>query len=168
MNTINVNQYAEKYKALITKLLVETCYLSCIIIFRNTCSHYFPLRYRKMVLTDLTTLSDAQKQELVASLSAIVVGSAADDVTADAISAVAEASGNSIDASYAALFSSVVAMAGGLDKFCAAPGSGGGGGGAAASGGEAAAAEEEEPEEEEEAGMEDAIDMFGGDEGGDY
>ncbi len=48
-------------------------------------------------------------------------------------------------------------------------GGGGGGGGAAASGGDAGAAEEAEEEEvEEEAGMEDAIDMFGGDEGGDY
>jgi large subunit ribosomal protein LP2 len=48
---------------------------------------------------------------------------------------------------------------------------GGGGGGAAAggaAGGDAAAEEEEEEEVEEEAGMEDAIDMFGGDEGGDY
>jgi len=122
-----------------------------------------------MAFTNLSELSDAQKQELVASLSAIIVGSGADEVTAELLSAVAEASGNSLDASYAALFSSVVGMAGGIDKFCAAPGAGGGGGGAAvAAGGEAAAAEEE-PEEEEEADMGDAIDMFGGDNaGGDY
>jgi len=48
---------------------------------------------------------------------------------------------------------------------------GGGGGGAAAAGGAAggeAAAEEVEEEVEEEAGPGDAIDMFGGDDGGDY
>lgn len=121
-----------------------------------------------MVLTSLNDLSDSQKQELVASLSALVVGSAADEVSPEALSAVAEASGNSLDASYASLFSKVVGMAGGIDKFCAAPGAGGGGGGggAAAGGGEEAAAEEEEEEEEE---MEaPAVDMFGGDDGGDY
>ena len=86
-----------------------------------------------MALTTLTDITDAQKQELVASLSAIVVGNAADvEVTAEALSAVATASGNSLDASYAALFSSVVSMAGGIDKFCAAPGAGGGGGDASA------------------------------------
>eukprot|EP00558_Chaetoceros_sp_UNC1202_P010617 CAMPEP_0197234436 /NCGR_PEP_ID=MMETSP1429-20130617/2186_1 /TAXON_ID=49237 /ORGANISM="Chaetoceros sp., Strain UNC1202" /LENGTH=121 /DNA_ID=CAMNT_0042692843 /DNA_START=124 /DNA_END=489 /DNA_ORIENTATION=- len=121
-----------------------------------------------MVLTSLADLSDSQKQELVASLSAIVVGDAADEVSAEALTAVAEASGNSLSASYASLFSKVVGMAGGLDKFCATPGSGGGGGGgAAAAGGEEAAAEEEEEEEEEQEAP--AVDMFGGDDaGGDY
>lgn len=59
----------------------------------------------------------------------------------------------------------------GMEKLKDVPmgGSGGGGGGAAAAaaGGDAAA-EVEEEEVEEEAGMEDAIDMFGGDDGGDY
>ena len=47
---------------------------------------------------------------------------------------------------------------------------GGGGGGAAAgaAGGEAAAEEEKEEEEEEEADIGGGMDMFGGDEGGDY
>jgi ribosomal protein L12E/L44/L45/RPP1/RPP2 len=120
-----------------------------------------------MVLTSLTGLSASQKNELVASLAVLVVGNG---VTADAITAVATASGNSLDASYAALFSSVVDSAGGIDKFCAAPGSGGGGGSAAA-GGEAAAAEEVvEEEEEEEADIGGAVDMFGGGDaaGGDY
>ena len=58
----------------------------------------------------------------------------------------------------------------GMEKLKDVPlgGSGGGGGGAAAAGGDAAAEVEEEEEVEEEAGMEDAIDMFGGDDGGDY
>mmetsp|Transcript_19740 Transcript_19740/g.24356 ORF Transcript_19740/g.24356 Transcript_19740/m.24356 type:complete len:117 (+) Transcript_19740:590-940(+) len=116
-----------------------------------------------MVLSSLTDLTDSQKEELVASLSVLVVGS---DVTAEALSAVAEASGNSLSGSMAALFSSVAAAAGGAEKFCAAPGSGGGGGG----GGDAAAAAavEEEPEEEEEVGDAPVVDMFGGDDGGDY
>jgi hypothetical protein len=133
----------------------------------NSCSHFVPHLYRKMTLTNISELSAAQKNELVASLSAIVVGGAADEVTAEAISAVADASGNSLDASYAALFSSVVGMAGGIDKFCAAPGSGGGGGGGGSAPAAAEAVVEEEPEEEE-AGMEDAIDVFGGDKSGDY
>lgn len=53
-----------------------------------------------------------------------------------------------------------------LAKF----GSGGGGGGGAAGGGAAAAEEEEEKEEEEEeeADIGGGMDMFGGDDGGDY
>ncbi len=47
-------------------------------------------------------------------------------------------------------------------------GGGGGGGGGAAAGGEAAEEEEEEKEEEEEVGDAPVVDMFGGDDGGDY
>jgi len=89
--------------------------------------------------TSLTDLSESKKQELVASLATLLVGSAADEISAESLSAVAEASGNSLSPSYASLFSSVASSAGGIDKFCAAPGSGGGGGGGAASGGAAAA-----------------------------
>ena len=120
------------------------------------------------MVSSLTDLTDAQKQELVASLSAIVAG---DEASAESISAIADASGNSLPESYATLFSTVVGLAGGLDKFCAAPGAGGGGGGgAAAAGGDAAAEEEKEEEEEEEADMGGGMDMFGGDDGdgGDY
>ena len=119
------------------------------------------------MVSSLTDLTDAQKQELVASLSSIVAG---DDASAESIAAIAEASGNSLQASYASLFSTVVSLAGGLDKFCAAPGAGGGGGGGAATGGgEAAAEEEKEEEEEEEADMGGGMDMFGDDgDGGDY
>lgn len=125
---------------------------------------FFPSQELKMV-SSLTDLSDAQKQELIASLSSIVAG---DEASAESISAIATASGNTLPESYATLFSTVVGLAGGLDKFCAAPGAGGGGGGGgAAAGGEAAAVVEEEEEEEEEAPV--ATDMFGGDgDGGDY
>jgi ribosomal protein L12E/L44/L45/RPP1/RPP2 len=123
--------------------------------------------HRKMAVTNLSEISAVQKQELVASLAAIIVGDAAEECTAEAITAVAEASGNSIDASMAALFSSVIGIAGGVAKFCAAPGSGGGGGAAAASGDDAPAAVVEEEEEEEMQAP--AVDMFGGgDKSGDY
>jgi large subunit ribosomal protein LP1 len=123
-----------------------------------------------MALTNLSDITESQKQDLVASLAAIVVGKAADECTAEGITAVVEASGNSIDASTASLFASVVKMAGGIKKFCAAPGAGGGGGGgAAAASGGAAAAEEPQEEEEEEAEIGGGVDMFGsGGGGGDY
>jgi hypothetical protein len=113
---------------------------------------------------NLSELTASQKEELVASLSVIAVGS---DITAEAVTAVAEASGNTLNASLATLFATVASR--GIDKFCAAPGSGGGGDGG---GGEGAAAEEveEEVEEEEEVGDAPVVDMFGaGDgDGGDY
>jgi large subunit ribosomal protein LP1 len=121
-----------------------------------------------MVLTSISDLTASQKEELVASLSVLVVGSASDgDITAEAVTAVAEASGNTVNGSLAALFSSVATSAGGIEKFCAAPGAGGGGGGGgAAAGGDAAAEEEEEKEEEEEMDIGGGMDMFGGDDGG--
>jgi large subunit ribosomal protein LP1 len=119
-----------------------------------------------MSVKNLSDITEVQKKDLVASLSAIIVGNSAEECTAEAITAVAEASGNSIDASVATLFASVVRMAGGIDKFCAAPGAGGGGGAAVASSGGAAAAEEPEEEEEEEAEIGGGVDMFGGGGGG--
>ena len=110
----------------------------------------------------------------MASLSALLVGSCSSKVTADAITAVAEASGNAISPAYATLFSSVISINGGIDKFCAGPGSGGGGGGcaASASAGPAASAkvEEKEEEKEEEEEVVGGMDMFGGGAagGGDY
>ena len=59
-----------------------------------------------MVVSSLEGLSDAQKQELIASLSAIVVGSAGGDVSADSLSAVATASGNDLSAAWASVFAS--------------------------------------------------------------
>lgn len=62
-----------------------------------------------MVVSSLEGLSDAQKQELVASLSAIVVGSAGAEVSAESLTAVATASGNSLSAAWASVFASAVA-----------------------------------------------------------
>eukprot|EP00543_Licmophora_paradoxa_P008953 CAMPEP_0202442416 /NCGR_PEP_ID=MMETSP1360-20130828/1876_1 /ASSEMBLY_ACC=CAM_ASM_000848 /TAXON_ID=515479 /ORGANISM="Licmophora paradoxa, Strain CCMP2313" /LENGTH=85 /DNA_ID=CAMNT_0049057787 /DNA_START=250 /DNA_END=503 /DNA_ORIENTATION=- len=79
----------------------------------------------------LSELTDNQKQELVASLSALLVGTAAGDeeVTGEKLEAVATASGNSLSGAYASLWASVITSAGGTEKFCLGPGGGGGGGG---------------------------------------
>jgi len=122
-----------------------------------------------MTFTSLSDLSDTQKSELVASLASIIVASNSEgEVTSDALTAVADASGNTLLASWASLFATVVAKAGGIDKFCLTPGAGGGGGGAVAGAGDAgaAAAVEEEKEEEEEMDLGGGMDMFGGEEGG--
>jgi len=81
-----------------------------------------------MVLTSLADLTDAQKEELVASLSALVIGD--NGLTAEKLSAVAEASGNSLSDAMAALFASVISAApNGMEGFTPPPGGGGGGGG---------------------------------------
>ena len=61
-------------------------------------------------------------------------------------------------------------LTGGLDQLKDVPIGGGGGGGGGAAGGDSGAAEvvEEEKEEEEEVGDAPVVDMFGGEDGGDY
>ena len=63
-----------------------------------------------MVVSSLEGLSDAQKQELVASLSAIVVGASGADVSAESLSAVATASGNSLSGAWASVFATAVVL----------------------------------------------------------
>lgn len=85
----------------------------------------------------------------------------------------------SVPHSIANAFKAIVAVTLGCDKYTfdkaetykeylADPSKFAAAGGGAAAGGAAAAAVEEEPEEEEEADMGGGMDMFGGDEGGDY
>lgn len=62
-----------------------------------------------MPVSSLADLTDAQKQELVASLSAIVVGSSGADVTAESLNAVATASGCILSEAWASVFAGVVA-----------------------------------------------------------
>ncbi|GMH81975.1 hypothetical protein TrVE_jg8207 [Triparma verrucosa] len=117
--------------------------------------------------TSLTDLTGAKKEEMLSSLAALVVADAGGEVSAESLTAVIEASGNTASPMWTALFAKVVSAAGGVESFTAAPGSGGGGGG----GGGDAAAEvvEEEVVEEEEIDMSGGMDMFGGEEGtGDY
>jgi hypothetical protein len=81
-----------------------------------------------MALTSIADLTGAQKEELVASLSCLVVGD--NDLTAEKLSAVATASGNSLTDAMAALFATVVSKAPkGMESFTPPPGGGGDGGG---------------------------------------
>ena len=81
-----------------------------------------------MVYTSLADLSEAQKEELVASLSCLIVGD--NELTAEKLAAVASASGNSLSDALAVLFVSVVSKAPkGIEQFSPPPGGGGGGGG---------------------------------------
>jgi hypothetical protein len=81
-----------------------------------------------MALTSIADLSDAQKEELVASLSCLVIGSG--EVTAEKLSAIASAAGCSVSDPMAALFATVVSKSPkGLEAFAPPPGGGGGGGG---------------------------------------
>mmetsp|Transcript_1262 Transcript_1262/g.2050 ORF Transcript_1262/g.2050 Transcript_1262/m.2050 type:complete len:125 (-) Transcript_1262:278-652(-) len=119
-----------------------------------------------MSFTSLSGLDDNTKQEFVASLSALIVGTAAaEDITGEKLEAVATASGNKLSAAYASLWASVLDKAGGAESFCKGPGSGGGGGGAAGGAAEEAVVEEEKPVEEE-MDMAGGMDMFGGEEEG--
>jgi hypothetical protein len=122
-------------------------------------------------------MTASQTDQMVASLAALLVGSAPSDegVTAEKLVAVAESAGCSLSSGLATLFASVVTKAPeGVESFMAAPGGGGGGGGSGGGGGDAdapAAAKEEEKPEEEEMDMGGGMDMFGAEEGeggGDY
>lgn len=122
-----------------------------------------------MAISSLEGLSATQKDELVASLATLLVGSAAEpEITADKLQSVATAAGCSLSASMATLFASTVKD---ISKYMASPGGGGGGGGGGSGGGggggaAAEAAKEEEKEEEEEMDLGGGMDMFGGEEGG--
>ena len=73
-------------------------------------------------------MSAAQKEELVSSLSCLVVGEG--ELTAETLQAVATASGNTVSDSMAALFANVVSKSkDGMKTFTPPPGGGGGGGG---------------------------------------
>ena len=81
-----------------------------------------------MAITSLADITDAQKEELVSSLSCLVIGGG--DLTAESLQAVAIASGNSVSDSMAALFANVVSKSkDGMKTFTPPPGGGGGGGG---------------------------------------
>ena len=116
-------------------------------------------------------LTGAKKEEMLASLAVLVISDSAGEMSADAINAVVEASGNKISSAFATVFASAIAKAGNdFNNFTPAPGSGGGGGGGGGGAAPAAAAAKEEVVEEEEVDMGGSMDMFGGEAtgGGDY
>ena len=81
-----------------------------------------------MVYTSLTDLTDAQKEELVASLSLLVAGDK--DLSTEKLTSIASSSGNTLSEAMASIFVTVVGKAPkGLEQFTPPPGGGGGGGG---------------------------------------
>lgn len=140
------------------------------------------------IATSLDTLSAGQKEELIASLAVLLVGSNGNKAAAapepegddeegadesagpvtmsmESIQAVASAAGCTVSASVAKLFAQIATVVpGGVAAYCMSPGgggggSGGGGGGASGSDGAGAAAAEAKPEEKEE---EEEMDLGGG------
>ncbi len=93
------------------------------------------------------------------------------EISSAQITALLDATGNEVEGFYPIIFANYLSNPETIQSLITSPGGSGGGGSGGAAGGEgggAEAEEEEEEEVEEEAGMEDAIDMFGGDGGGDY
>ena len=85
---------------------------------------YSILLISKMVLS--LQVEGADKDQLVVSLAALLLGDCGVEITAEGIDAVVSSSGNQIPSYYSALFASYIGKAGGVDKFCAGPSSGGG------------------------------------------
>ena len=101
--------------------------------------------------TNLDELTAGQKEEMIASLAVLLVGSAGEpEMSSEKLQAVATAAGCSLPAPLASLFASVASKTKVKESYCMGPGGGGGGGGGGGAAA-AAAAPEAEPEEEEEA-----------------
>jgi hypothetical protein len=80
-----------------------------------------------IMFTTLEGISESQKQELIAGLATLLVGSAAEpELTAEKLQAVASASGNTLSPAMASLFASTVQE---VKPYVMSPGGGGGGGG---------------------------------------
>ncbi|CAD7923352.1 unnamed protein product [Amoebophrya sp. A120] len=118
-----------------------------------------------MAAIPVSELSQAQKDELICTYSALILHDSEADITADAMTSVIKAAGLSVESYWPKLYSSMVA---GKDVGAILKAGGGGGGGVAAAGGAAAggaaggdAGEEKKddaPPEEEEEEME--FDLF--------
>mmetsp|Transcript_22572 Transcript_22572/g.30910 ORF Transcript_22572/g.30910 Transcript_22572/m.30910 type:complete len:130 (-) Transcript_22572:63-452(-) len=118
-------------------------------------------------------VSGAEKDQLVASMTAILLHDCGLEITAENIRSVAASTGNVVPGNISELFATYIEKAGGVEKFFGAPGAGGGGGGAAApassapaAAGAAAPAAPEKPKEEEVDALDGGMDMFGGGGGG--
>lgn len=72
-------------------------------------------------------VAGAAKDQLVLSLSAILLSDAGVDVSADNLNSVVSASGNKTASYLPALFASLIEKSGGVDKFLAGPSAGGSG-----------------------------------------
>ena len=71
-------------------------------------------------------VAGAAKDQLVLSLSALLLNDAGVDINADNLTSVATASGNKTASYLPALFASLIEKSGGVDKFMAGPSAGSG------------------------------------------
>jgi len=152
-------------------LLETAAILGQVNVRKLSCLELQPEPGSSILLLKLQLRTSKVKEELVASLCSLIVG-ATDEVTAEKLQAVADASGNSLSAPLATLFAKVLSSSPtGIENFTPGPGGSGGGGGGGGAGGGAAAeeAEEEKEEEEEEEEMDlgGGMDMFGDEDAGD-
>mmetsp|Transcript_10607 Transcript_10607/g.15013 ORF Transcript_10607/g.15013 Transcript_10607/m.15013 type:complete len:123 (-) Transcript_10607:57-425(-) len=119
-------------------------------------------------------LSKAQKDEYATAFAILALYDGGADITSEQISGLLEATGNTeVEAFYPIIFANYLSDPAKVAELITTPGgAGGGGAGGGAGGGDAGGAaeeeEEEEKEEEEEADIGGGMDMFGGDDGGDY
>ncbi len=113
-----------------------------------------------MSLTSIAELSAGKKSELLASLAVLVIADSGGDITAESLTAVVAASGNSLPAVWASIFAASASK--GIDAWCGAPGGGGGGAAPAAGAAPVAAKVVEEAPKEEEMDLSGGMDMFGG------
>eukprot|EP00934_Nitzschia_sp_Nitz4_P004981 Nitzschia sp. Nitz4//scaffold75_size92586//15930//16404//NITZ4_004843-RA/size92586-augustus-gene-0.76-mRNA-1//1//CDS//3329557669//4971//frame0 len=117
-------------------------------------------------------LTKAQKDEFATAFAILALYDGDAEISSGQITALLEATGNTeVEAFYPIIFANYLSSPDKVAELIASPGAGSGGGNAAAAGGEAAAEEEKEeekPEEEEEMDLGGGMDMFGGDDGGDY
>ncbi|GFH54864.1 hypothetical protein CTEN210_11340 [Chaetoceros tenuissimus] len=118
----------------------------------------------------MNKLTKDQKDEMAVSLAVLALYDGGAEISSGQITTLLEATGNTeVEAFYPIIFANFLSNPEKIADLIACPaGAGGAAAAGGAAGGEAAAEEEEEEEVEEEAGPGDAIDMFGGDDGGDY
>jgi ribosomal protein L12E/L44/L45/RPP1/RPP2 len=112
----------------------------------------------------------SDKNQLVVSLAALLLHDSGVEISAENLETAVKSSNNEIPAYYAALYSTMIAKSGGVDKFLVGPSAGGAvaaapAGGAAPAAG-AAPAKEEKPKVEEVDALDGGMDMFGGSGGG--
>jgi large subunit ribosomal protein LP1 len=112
-------------------------------------------------------VTGSEKDQLVVSFAALLLHDSGVEISADNISNVVKASGNSVAAYYPTLFATYIEKAGGVDKFLVGPSAGGAapaasGSAPAAAGGAPAKKEEEKPKVEEVDALDGGMDMFGG------
>ena len=121
-----------------------------------------------MASVEANKLSKADHDELCCSYAALMLHDDGCEITAERLSQVITASGNSVEPYWPVLFAKALKSAK-IEDLLSNVASAGGGGGAAAAAGPAAAAEEEAPKEEKKEEVED-VDMGGlfGDDEDDY